>query len=425
MITPRASRFVKFSEQYRKLLNDLIKQNPVLLEESFSVLLHTPHLIDFENKRAYFKTKVAKQKGEADAQYGEVRLNVRRTHVFEDSFYQLRARSKDEMKGRLTVHFVGEEGIDAGGLGREWYVILAREMFNPNYVLFTPTADSAYQPNKNSGINAEHLSYFKFIGRVIGKALHDGQLLDAHFTRSFYKHILGLPISYHDMEAIDPEYYKNLKWILDNDITDTLELTFALQTEEFGVMKVIDLKPNEKNVAVTNENKEEYVRLVTENKMSNSIKDQIKAFLEGFHEMIEPQLTSIFTPSELELLISGLPDIDVDDLRRNTEYRNYTVDSPTIQWFWKILGEFSQEEKALLLQFVTGTSKVPLEGFKSLQGMSGPQKFQIHKSYKKNTLPTAHTCFNQLDLPEFDTIDDLRKFLLTALREGSEGFAFG
>jgi len=290
--------------------------------------------------------------------------------------------------------------------------------------LFLPTADSAFQPNKNSSINSEHLAYFKFIGRVIGKALFDGQLLDAHFTHSFYKHILGLTIMYNDMEAIDPEYYKNLKWILDNDISD-MELTFSLQNEEFGVMTVHELKPGGAKIPVTNENKEEYVKLITEFKMTTAIKPQINTFLDGFHELIEPQLISMFTPSELELLISGLPDIDIDDLRKNTEYKNYTIDSPLIQWFWQVVSEFTQEDKALLLQFVTGTSKVPLEGFKALQGMSGPQKFQICKSFEKNRLPTAHTCFNQLDLPEYETIDDLKKFLMIAIHLGSEGFAFG
>ena len=159
--------------------------------------------------------------------------------------------------------------------------------------------------------------------------------------------------------------------------------------------------------------------------MTSSIRSQINSFLEGFHEVVSKSLVSIFTPSELELLISGLPDIDIEDLRINTEYKNYTIDSPVIRWFWQILSEFDQEQKALFLQFVTGTSKVPLEGFKALQGMSGPQKFQIQKAYDVTRLPSAHTCFNQIDLPEYSTYDDLKKKLMTAIREGSEGFGFG
>jgi len=260
---------------------------------------------------------------------------------------------------------------------------------------------------------------------IIGKALYDGQLMDAHFTRSFYKHILGQPITYTDMEAIDPDYFKNLKWILENDITDALELSFAVQSDDFGSISNVELKPGGKGIIVTNENKEEYVRLVTEHKMTTAIRPQINAFLEGFHEMISADLVSIFTPAELELLISGLPDIDVEDLRQNTEYKGYAVESPQIQWFWQVVSQFDQEEKALLLQFVTGTSKVPLEGFKVLKGMSGPQKFQIQKAYDITHLPTAHTCFNQLDLPEYPTLEALKKYLLIAIHAGAEGFAFG
>jgi len=159
--------------------------------------------------------------------------------------------------------------------------------------------------------------------------------------------------------------------------------------------------------------------------MTTGIKAQINAFLDGFRELLDPKLISIFTPSELELLISGLPYIDIDDLRNNTEYHGYTQESPVIQWFWQIVSEFDQQEKAGLVQFATGTSKVPLDGFKALIGMSGPQKFQIHKTHQRGRLPTAHTCFNQLDLAEYNTKEELKKNLLIAIHEGAEGFGFG
>ena len=120
--------------------------------------------------------------------HGSLRISVRRQNVFDDSFQSFRYKSADEMRRRLSVTFHGEEGMDAGGLTREWYSVLAREIFNANYALFTATSDSVtFQPNAQSYINPEHLSYFKFVGRVIGKAICDGQLLDTHFTRSFYK----------------------------------------------------------------------------------------------------------------------------------------------------------------------------------------------------------------------------------------------
>lgn len=292
------------------------------------------------------------------------------------------------------VRFYDEEGVDAGGVSREWFSVLARQMFDPNYALFIASAADklTYQPNRASWVNPDHLSFFKFVGRVIGKAIYDGRLLDAYFTRSFYKHILNRSVDYRDVEAIDPEYYKSLVWMLDNDITDVIDLTFSMEMDDFGTTKVIDLKPGGRDIPVTEQNKREYVNLVTEQKLSIAIKDQINAFLQGFHDVIPASLIQIFNEQELELLISGLPDIDLDDWKNNTVYETYHANSPQVQWFWRAVRSFDQEERAKLLQFATGTSKVPLEGFAHLQGSGGVQKFQIHKDFGGDSrLPSAHT----------------------------------
>ncbi|CAG7861498.1 unnamed protein product [Brassica rapa] len=423
--------FIKFSERHRKLLNAFIRQNPALLEKSFSLMLKVPRFIEFDNKRAYFRSKI---KHQHDHHHSPLRISVRRAYILEDSYNQLRMRSTQELKGRLTVHFQGEEGIDAGGLTREWYQLLSRVIFDKGALLFTTVGnDSTFQPNPNSVYQTEHLSYFKFVGRVVGKALFDGQLLDVHFTRSFYKHILGVKVTYHDIEAIDPDYYKALKWMLENDISDVLDLTFSVDADEeklilYEKTEVTDheLIPGGRNIKVTEENKHEYVDLIAEHRLTTAIRPQINAFLEGFSELILKDLISIFNDKELELLISGLPDIDLDNLRANTEYSGYSPGSPVIQWFWEVVQGLSKEDKARLLQFVTGTSKVPLEGFSALQGISGAQKFQIHKAYgSANHLPSAHTCFNQLDLPEYPSKEHLQERLLLAIHEASEGFGFG
>ncbi|XP_004501671.1 E3 ubiquitin-protein ligase UPL2-like isoform X2 [Cicer arietinum] len=423
--------FVKFSEKHRKLLNAFIRQNPGLLEKSFALMLKIPRFIDFDNKRSYFRSKI---KHQHDHHHSPLRISVRRAYVLEDSYNQLRMRSTQDLKGRLTVHFQGEEGIDAGGLTREWYQLLSRVIFDKGALLFTTVGnESTFQPNPNSVYQTEHLSYFKFVGRVVGKALFDGQLLDVHFTRSFYKHILGAKVTYHDIEAIDPAYFKNLKWLLENDISDDLNLTFSIDADEEKLIlyertEVTDyeLIPGGRNTKVTEENKHQYVDLVAEHRLTTAIRPQINAFLEGFSEIIPKELISIFNDKELELLISGLPDIDLDDLRANTEYSGYSAGSPVIQWFWEVVQGFSKEDKARLLQFVTGTSKVPLEGFSALQGISGSQKFQIHKAYgSADHLPSAHTCFNQLDLPEYPSKQHLEERLLLAIHEANEGFGFG
>ncbi|KAI9145613.1 hypothetical protein BKA69DRAFT_1111416 [Paraphysoderma sedebokerense] len=417
--------FFKFTEEHRKVLNTLVRNNPSLLSGSFSVLVHNPKVLEFDNKRNYFNQQLHKRM--TRQHYPPVQLNIRRQYIFEDSFQQMQNRRGDEIKfGKLSIRFYEEEGVDAGGLTREWFSVLSRQIFNPDYALFkTSAADKiTYQPNRASWINPEHLAYFKFVGRFIGKAIYDGRLLDCYFTRSFYKHILGKTVDLKDMEATDLEYYKSLEWILNNDITDVMDLSFSVDTDDFGKMKIVDLKPDGRNIPVTEENKQEYVQLIVEQKLTKAIKEQIDSFLNGFHDIIPPSLIRIFNEQELELLISGLPDIDVDDWKNNTEYVNYTASSPQIQWFWRAVRSFDQEERAKLVQFTTGTSKVPLEGFKALQGSNGVQKFQIHKDYSTNRLPSAHTCFNQLDLPAYESYEQLRSLLLKAVEEGSTGFGF-
>lgn len=208
---------------------------------------------------------------------------------------------------------------------------------------------------------------------------------------------------------------------------------------------MVDLIPDGHKIAVNDANKAEYIKLLAQHRMTTAIRSQIDVFLEGFHDLVPAELISIFTPTELELLICGLPDVNVEDLRSNTDYQQCRATDDCIVWFWEILRDFSREEKALFLQFVTGTSKVdpyliffslsltlmfvhsqvPLNGFSGLQGIRGPQRFSIHRSHAGPTaLPTAHTCFNQLDLPVYPTKDDLLEKLLMAINEGSEGFGF-
>ncbi|KAI9357936.1 hypothetical protein DFJ73DRAFT_173945 [Zopfochytrium polystomum] len=415
--------FFAFTEENRKILNSMVRNNPSLMSGSFSLLVQNPKMLEFDNKRTYFNQQLHKRTGRE--QFGVLQVNVRRAFVFEDSYHQLHGKNGDEVKyGKLNVRFHDEEGVDVGGVTREWFSALARQMFNPDYALFKPSAVDkvTYQPNRASEVNPDHLLYFRFVGRIIGKAIYDGRLLDCYFTRSFYKAMLEIPVDWKDMEAIDPEFHKSLAWMLNNDITDVMDLTFSTEVDDFGIKRIVELKPNGSKIEVTEENKTEYVALITEQRLVKAIKQQIDAFLGGFHDIIPKNLIKIFNEQELELLISGLPDIDVDDWKNNTEYHNYNPTSPQIQWFWRAVRSFSQEERAKLIQFATGTSKVPLEGFKALEGSGGSQKFNIHKDFSsKSRLPSAHTCFNQMDLPEYESYEQLRNSLLLAISEGGTG----
>jgi E3 ubiquitin-protein ligase HUWE1 len=418
--------FVTFTDDHRKILNLMVRNNPSLMSGSFSLLVHNPRVLDFDNKRNYFKQKLHRRPHNRE-HHGTLQLNVRRARVFEDSYQYLQRKSGEQIKyGKLSVRFYDEEGVDAGGVTREWFQILARQMFDPNNALFQPCAGDrlTYQPNKNSWVNPEHLSFFKFVGRVIGKAIYDGRLLDAYFARSLYRQILGKPVDYRDVEWIDPEYYNSLCWILENDPTP-LDLTFSTEADEFGVTRIIPLKENGESITVTQENRREFVQLSAQYRLYSSIKDQIESLLSGFYDVIPKDLITIFNEQELELLISGTPDIDVDEWRAATEYHGYNSSDPVIVWWWRALKSFNRDERAKVLSFATGTAKVPLGGFVDLQGVQGVQRFSIHRAYgEADRLPQAHTCFNQIDLPEYSSYENLRRYLLLAINEGGEGFGF-
>lgn len=161
-----AVTFSRFAEKHRRLLNAFVRQNPGLLEKSLSMMLKAPRLIDFDNKRSYFRSRIRQQHDQHLT--GPLRISVRRAYVLEDSYNQLRMRPTQDLKGRLNVHFQGEEGIDAGGLTREWYQLLSRVIFDKGALLFTTGGNNAtFQPNPNSVYQTEHLSYFKFVGRVV------------------------------------------------------------------------------------------------------------------------------------------------------------------------------------------------------------------------------------------------------------------
>ncbi|TQS38085.1 hypothetical protein Golomagni_01418 [Golovinomyces magnicellulatus] len=422
------SLFFNFTEEHRKILNDLVRHTPKLMSGTFSLLVKNPKVLEFDNKRNYFNRSIHAKASNSRETYPTLQLSVRRDLVFHDSFKSLYFQSGDQMKyGKLSIRFHGEEGIDAGGVTREWFQVLSRQMFDPGYALFIPVSSdrTTFHPNQLSSVNEEHLMFFKFIGRIIGKALYEGRVLDCHFSRAVYKRILRKPVSVKDMESLDPDYYKSLVWMLENDITDIITETFSVDSDKFGVNETIDFIPNGRNINVTEENKHEYVRLMVEWRLTGSVKDQLDEFLKGFHDIVPADLISIFNEQELELLISGLPEINVDDWKGNTEYHNYTTSSPQVQWFWRAVRSFDKEERAKLLQFVTGTSKVPLNGFKELEGMNGFSRFNIHRDYgNKNRLPSSHTCFNQLDLPEYESYEMLRQQLLTAITAGSDYFGF-
>jgi len=276
--------FFTFTEEHRKILNDLVRHTPKLMSGTFSLLVKNPKVLEFDNKRNYFTRSIHNRNSQTRQSFPPLQLSVRREQVFHDSFRSLYFKSGDEMKfGKLSIRFHGEEGVDAGGVTREWFQVLSRQMFDPRYALFIPVSSdrTTFHPNHISSVNPEHLLFFKFIGRVIGKALYEGRVLDCHFSRAVYKRILGKAVSVKDMESLDPEYYKSLVWMLENDITDIITETFSVDNDKFGATETVDLIENGRNILVTQENKQEYIRLIVEFKLIGSVQEQLDNFLKG------------------------------------------------------------------------------------------------------------------------------------------------
>ncbi|XP_069780101.1 E3 ubiquitin-protein ligase NEDD4-like isoform X5 [Narcine bancroftii] len=380
-----------------------------------------PYSREFKQKYDYFRKKLKKP---ADIP-NRFEMKLHRGNILEESYRRIMSLKRpDVLKARLWIEFESEKGLDYGGVAREWFFLLSKEMFNPYYGLFEYSATDNYtlQINPNSGLcNEDHLSYFKFIGRVAGMAVHHGKLLDGFFIRPFYKMMLGKSITLKDMESVDSEYFNSLKWILENDPTE-LDLRFCIDEENFGQTYQVDLKPSGSDMVVTNENKREYIDLVIQWRFVNRVQKQMNAFMEGFTELIPIDLIKIFDENELELLMCGLGDVDVNDWRQHTVYKNnYCTNHPVIQWYWKAVLLMDAEKRIRLLQFVTGTSRVPMNGFAELYGSNGPQLFTIEQWGTPEKLPRAHTCFNRLDLPPYESFEDLREKLLLAV-ENAEGF---
>lgn len=369
---------------------------------------------DFRRKLIYFRSQPALR-----ILPGQCHIKVRRNRIFEDSYQEIMRQTPQDLKQRLMIKFEGEEGLDYGGVSREYFFLLSHEMFNPFYGLFEYSAHDNYtlQINPHSAINPEHLNYFKFIGRVLGLAVFHRRFLDAFFIGAFYKMILGKKVVVEDMEGVDAEFHRNLEWMLDNDITDVLDMTFSIEDDNFGEKQELELKPGGKEIEVTNENKLEYVELVTQWKIERRIAEQLTAFKTGFNELIPEDLVNVFDERELELLIGGICDIDVEDWKKHTDYRGYSENDQVIQWFWKCIKEWDPEQKSRLLQFTTGTSRIPVNGFKDLQGSDGPRRFTIEKAGDERHLPKSHTCFNRVDLPEYRDFDTLVKKLGIAVEE--------
>lgn len=381
------------------------------VESSVTTTTHTgQHIVVVEyaeiaaaaNQRRHYEEKVVwfqeicRERLRIKWSDGHLRILVRRGHtLLHDSMDAVMSLGRDDLRKYWRFEFMGETGIDAGGLAREWFQLVTEAVFNPDMGLWLPSASNqmAMRINPASKISCpeDHLIYFRFLGRVMGKALFDGHLVSGHMVRHMYKHMLGWPVMFDDLKLPDEEYYHSLKSLLEVDTVEDLCVDFTFTESALGENRIVELMEGGKDVPVTNDNLPDFLEANLKFHLLDRVKPQLTELLLGFYDVIPESLLTIFDFQELELLMCGVPVIDIDDWMANTSYLGQFEEkkdkAKTVQWFWELLrDEFDQETRARLLQFVTGTSGVPSRGFAVLQGNDGSiRKFCINGIKKEDS----------------------------------------
>ncbi|XP_034741880.1 E3 ubiquitin-protein ligase HECW2-like [Etheostoma cragini] len=246
-----------------------------------------PYKRDFEAKlRNFYRKLETKGYGQGP---GKVKLIIRRDHLLEDAFNQIMCYSrKDLQRSKLYVSFVGEDGLDYSGPSREFFFLVSRELFNPYYGLFEYSANDTYtvQISPMSAFVDNHHEWFRFSGRILGLALVHQYLLDAFFTRPFYKGLLRIPCDLSDLEFLDEEFHQSLQWMKDNDIEDMLDLTFTVNEEVFGQITERELKPGGAGIPVSEKNKKEYIERMVKWRIERGVAQQTESLVRGFYEFV-------------------------------------------------------------------------------------------------------------------------------------------
>jgi len=389
----------------------------------------------FEEKLKWFQD-TCRNKLQIPWEEGHLRVAVRRSNLLPDAVDAIMSLGPKDLRKIWRIDFLGEEGLDAGGLAKEFFEEVTREIFDADNGLWLSANQEnqmCMRINPASAVSCpeDHLVYFRFLGRIMGRALFGGYFVRGHMVQFMYKHLLGWPVTFGDLENVDSELYANLKRLMEmaeNEV-EYIGYDFTATEEVMGEKKVVELKENGANIDLTGENRAEYLEAYLQYVMMDRIKLQLTELLLGFYDVIPETLLTVFDFQELELILCGMPQIDIDDWRVHTLYtglyENDGANNIVCRWFWDVVtNDFDREMKARLLQFVTGSSGVPTRGFEVLQGGDGNiKKFTISGIQLKDALyPRAHTCFNRIDLPAYKSKKELAEKLRTAVSTCATGF---
>ncbi|XP_033478280.1 ubiquitin-protein ligase E3A isoform X2 [Epinephelus lanceolatus] len=344
-----------------------------------------------------------------------LKLKVRRDHIIDDALVRLEMISMEnpsDLKKQLFVEFEGEQGVDEGGVSKEFFQLVLEEIFNPDIGMFSYDDDTKLFWFNSSSLENE--AQYTLVGLVLGLAIYNNCILDVHFPMVVYRKLMGKKGTFLDLSDSHPVLYQSLKELLayTGNVEEDMTLTYQIShTDLFGNPILYDLKEQGDQIPITKENRQEFVDMYADYILNKSVERQFKAFKKGFQMVTnESPLKYLFRPEEVELLICGSRKLDFDALEKTTEYDGgYSKDSQIIKDFWETIHSFGEEQKRLFLQFTTGTDRAPVGGL-------GKLKMIIAKNGSDtDRLPTSHTCFNALLLPEYSSKEKLRERLLKAI----------
>ncbi|XVF62396.1 hypothetical protein PTKIN_Ptkin09bG0004200 [Pterospermum kingtungense] len=421
-------QFTPSSDFHADGVNDyFISQAVMEGTKAHDILKQAPFLIPFTSRVKIFTSQLAsvRQRQGAHGVFTRNRFRIRRDHILEDAYNQMSTLSEEDLRGLIRVTFVNEfgveeAGIDGGGIFKDFMENITRAAFDVQYGLFKETADHLLYPNPGSGmIHEQHLQFFHFLGTLLAKAMFEGILVDIPFATFFLSKLKQKYNYLNDLPSLDPELYRHLIFLkhYKGDISG-LELYFVIVNNEYGEQTEEELLPGGKDMRVTNENVITFIHLVSNHRLNFQIRQQSSHFLRGFQQLIQKDWIDMFNEHELQLLISGsLDSLDVDDLRRHTNYAGaYHADHYVIDMFWEVLKSFSLENQKKFLKFVTGCSRGPLLGFKYLEPLFCIQRAGGSASEEAlDRLPTSATCMNLLKLPPYRSKEQLENKLLYAI----------
>ena len=347
-------------------------------------------------------------------------LQLDRRNILRDTFQSFGKLQRSDLEHKLRIDFTGEVGIDSGGITDDWYVEVTRALLDPSLCLFSKvdSGGDLYTINPLSGVQGKVADeYFHFFGRFLGKMAFDRRTAEVPFCASLLKQILGQQPTLACLAEIDPVKHQSLQWVLHNDITDVIYETFAVVRDTFGEQKTIDLCPGGRSIEVVEGNKAEWVTLVVEWELGGCVREQLDSLILGFHELVPPSGLAGFDTTDLELLLRGPRTVDVWRVRSFTKYAGEGLSeaSATVQFFWETFETFDDGRRSQVLKFCTGCTCIPLDGFE-------PAFTIVKSSLPTNSLPTSHTCFNQLVLPEYSSREELEERLSFALQHSTDGF---